>query len=181
MTQPLDISNTLIAKSDELNADDLMTGPVTVTITGVTRGTPEQPVNIETAEYPGKAWRPPKTVRRILAAAWGKYADQWVGRQATLYREPTVKWAGEEVGGIRISHLSHIDKSLRLSLQERRGAKAWHEVQPLATPKPAAPVSDEQIETASLEELRGLWGPASPTQKQRIQERAQRLETGDPQ
>lgn len=37
-TEKLDISDTLIAKSDELNADDLMGGPTTVTITSVTHG-----------------------------------------------------------------------------------------------------------------------------------------------
>ena len=36
-----------------------------------------------------------------------------------LYRDPTVKWAGMEVGGIRISHMSHIEteKLMMLTLK----------------------------------------------------------------
>ena len=62
---------TIEPRSDQLNADDLMTGPRTFTITDVTAGNPEQPVNVHLAEYPERPWKPSKSMRRVLVAAWG--------------------------------------------------------------------------------------------------------------
>lgn len=105
------ISDTLAAKSDQLNADDLMGGPITVTVTGWKRGaTKEQPVwlSIGTDRMP---YSPCKTMRRVLAAEWGDRPAEWVGRSMTLYRDPNVMFGGMQVGGIRISHLSHMKQS----------------------------------------------------------------------
>ena len=64
----MDISRTIEPKSDQINADDLIGGPRTVTITDITKGTPEQPVNVVTAEYgPGRPYKPSKSMRRELA------------------------------------------------------------------------------------------------------------------
>jgi hypothetical protein len=77
-------------------------------------------------------------VLRILVTAWGKEGDAYVGRRMTLYRDAEVKWAGQEVGGIRVSHLSHITKPIKLALTETRGKKVTHIVKPLADePRPA--------------------------------------------
>jgi hypothetical protein len=45
-----------------------------------------------------------------------------------LFCEHTVKWGGTAVGGVRISHLSHIQKRLILSLSETRGKKKQHTI-----------------------------------------------------
>lgn len=131
MTQPnsdvFDISGTLVAKSDQLNADDIVAAPITVTITAARPGSDDQPVVLHiTGGH--KPYKPCKTTRRILATAWGTNAAQWVGRSMTLYNEPTVKWAGKEVGGIRISALSHIDRPLTLSLAESKKSKQAHRI-----------------------------------------------------
>ena len=117
----MDMTRTIEPDSGQLNADDLMAGPVTVTITGVTRGTPEQPVNIELAEYPGRPYRPAKSMRRVLVAAWGKDSSVYAGRRLTLYRDPRVRFGREEVGGIRISHLSHIREPMTVMLTVTHG------------------------------------------------------------
>lgn len=127
----LDISDTIISNSDQLNADDIMSGTKTVTITGASRGTPEQPLNLDIKEFPGKQFRPSKTVRRILVAAWGSDAMQYIGKSMTIYRDPKVRWAGKEVGGIRVSALSHIDKTMQLSLSESQGKSSQHTIAPL--------------------------------------------------
>src|SRR5690349_24228607 len=115
----MDLTNTIIPKSDQLNSDDLIAGPRTFTVTEVrVKSTPEQPVDIHLAESPGKPFRPSKTVLRILVTAWGKEGDEYVGRRMTLYRDETVKWAGQEVGGIRVSHLSHILRPMKLALTD---------------------------------------------------------------
>lgn len=148
----MDLSNTIIPKSDQINADDLITGPRTFTIKGVRRGSDEQPVNIDLVELPGRPFRPSKTVLRILVAAWGKESDVYTGRRMTLYRDPDVKWAGQDVGGIRVSHLSDIAKPLTLALAETKSKKSKHVVQPLKDePKPRVkpgPTLDVLLENA---------------------------------
>ncbi len=123
MSDELDVSSTIVAKSDQLNSEDLIGGPVTVAITDASRGsTDEQPVTLEiTGGH--KPWKPCKTMRRVLVAAWGKNAASWVGKSLTLYRDPDVKWAGESVGGIRISAMSHIAKAIDMNLAESRKSK----------------------------------------------------------
>jgi len=133
----VDLSNTIIPKSDQLNSDELIPGPRTFTITDVREGSSEQPVNIFLAESPGKPFRPSKTVLRVLVTAWGKDSSVYVGRRMTLYRDAEVKWAGQEVGGIRVSHLSDIAKPMKMALTETRGKKSTVVVQPLKDePKP---------------------------------------------
>jgi len=118
----MDVSDTIQAKSDQLNADDLLGGPIVVSVERVTRGADDQPVHIHTATT--RPYRPCKSMRRVLVAAWGADASTWVGRQMELYRDPAVRWGGAEVGGIRISRLSHIPRPIRLSLAVSRGKKA---------------------------------------------------------
>ena len=110
----MDISDTLAPNSDQLDAVDLLGGPQTFTITDVTRHNAEQPINVHLAEFP-RVWRPGKSMRRVLAAAWGTDAKAWAGRRVTLYCDPAVTFGKEQTGGTRISHLSHIAAALALA------------------------------------------------------------------
>jgi hypothetical protein len=85
-----------------------LTGPITITITGVTvkGGGQEQPVAIHFEGDDGKPYKPCKSMSRVLVSAWGPDSSKYVGRSLTLYCDPKVKWGGMEVGGIRISHMS---------------------------------------------------------------------------
>lgn len=131
MSDMSDLSATIVAKSDQLNADDLLTGPITITVTGVKAGNTEQPIIINYDGDKGRPFKPCKTMRRVLVAAWGKNGHDWVGRSMTLFNEPTVKFGGVEVGGIRISHLSHIESALTLSTNVTKGKKAPYTVKRL--------------------------------------------------
>lgn len=178
-TDRMDISDTIIAKSDQINADDLISGPVTVTITRVSRGAADQPLNLHLEEFPGKAYRPGKSMRRVLIAAWGKYAADYVGRSMTLYRDPSTMFGPQEVGGTRISHMSHIEKTMRIVIQEKRGKKTPYVVEPLVVAATVLSVSDEEIESADVDGLRALWSRATPVQQVRIHERVTELKGGD--
>ncbi|MEO1092225.1 MAG: hypothetical protein AAFX81_16490 [Pseudomonadota bacterium] len=128
----VDLSDTILAKSDQLNADDLIAGPMTVTVTKVGKiRSPDQPVTIHYDGEQGKPWKPCLTMRRVLVLAWGKNGAQYVGRRITLYREPSVLWGGKPVGGIRISHLSHIEGEQEYNLTATRGKKELWRVEPL--------------------------------------------------
>lgn len=126
-----DMSSVIVPKSDQINADTLLAGPMTVTIREVQiRGTQEQPVSIMLEETP-LAYRPCKSMSRVLVGAWGPDAKVYAGRSLTLYRDPTVKWGGLEVGGIRISHMSHINGKLQMQLTATKGQRKPHVVMPL--------------------------------------------------
>lgn len=103
-----DVSATLEAKSDQLNAVDIMGAEPIIRIRDVKVGQGEQPVAVYFDGDHGRPWKPSKGMRRVLAGAWGTDSANWVGKHAKLYFEPTVMYAGKEVGGIRIRALSDI-------------------------------------------------------------------------
>ena len=155
----MDITETITPRSDQLNAEDLLTGPRTVTVTEVRRGSAEQPVDIVTQEFgPGRPFKPSKTVRRILVSAWGAETTAYVGRRMTLYRDPAVRFGGQDVGGIRVSHLSHISKRISLALTVTRGKRATYVVDPLPESEPMSTREQHQQVSALLDEA-GVTDP----------------------
>lgn len=177
----MDLTATIVPKSDQLNAEDLLAGPVTVTVESVTGGSAEQPVNVNLREFPGRPYRPSKTQRRVLVKLWGAESAAYAGRRMTLYRDPDVKFGGIKVGGIKISHLSHIEQRATLVLTETKGKRAPHVVEPLpdAAPAPSATLSaDEIAASADVDWLRETWKSAGPEQRVRIQERVAELTQG---
>jgi hypothetical protein len=132
----MDMSESIIPKSDQLDYSDFIAGPRTVTVTEVRPGpSGEQPVEIAVAEF-DRAWRPAKSMRRVLVAAWGADSNNYIGRRMTLFGDPSVKWGGIAIGGIRLSHVSHITKPLTIALTETRGKRKPYSVDPLAEPAP---------------------------------------------
>jgi len=131
MTEVIDMSRFVEAKSDQLNADDLIGAPRTITITRVTGSDGDQPVSIHYQNDSGKPFKPCKTMRRVLLAVWGRNAVEYVGRSMTVYRDDGVTFGGLNVGGIRISHMSHIDKKTVVVVMKSKGKKAGIEVLPL--------------------------------------------------
>lgn len=143
----MNLTETIAPKSDQLNADDLLAGPQNVTVAEVRKGaSAEQPVDIVLAEFgPGRPFKPSKTVRRILVAAWGAEAEEYVGRRMTLYCDPDVKFGGATVGGIRVSHMSDIGKPLNLKLTTTRGKRTPFTVQTLPEAAPTTPQISDKV------------------------------------
>ena len=136
MSEVIDISHTIVPKSDQLNADQLIASPLTITVTKVTAraGSDNQPVSIHYEGDKGRPYKPCLTMRKLLAFAWSPDAATWVGRAMTLYHEPSVLWAGEEVGGIRISHMSDIQGNIKISLAKSKTKKEQVSVQKMDRP-----------------------------------------------
>ena len=59
----------------------------------------------------------------------------------TLFRNPDIKFGKEKVGGIEISHMSHIQQPTTVALLRGKGRKIPFTVQPLQ----AAPPTDWQV------------------------------------
>ena len=154
----MDITDTLAPTSDQLDAVDLVGGPRIFTVERVSKGNPEQPVNVHLAEF-DRVWRPGKSMRRVLAAAWGPDASTWTGRKVELYCDPAVMFGGQAVGGTRISRMSHIDKALKVPLLIKRGKSAIFTVQPL----PADAATQER--TPDLKALAAAFKAAGITDK----------------
>jgi hypothetical protein len=149
----MDMLSTVVPKSDQLNSDALLE-PITITVTRVTKTDgADQPVAIAYEGDNGKPYKPCKSMRVMLITCWGKDGNEWVGKSMTLFNDPTVKWQGVEYGGIRISHVSHIQRPVSKMLQESRGKKKPYTVKPLQvqqqrqpapqTPAPQPPQTPE--------------------------------------
>lgn len=147
----IDMSHFIAPKSDQINADDLIGGPRTITITRVTgnEGNAEQPVNVFFDGDDGKPFRPCKSMRRVMVKVWGADTSKYPGRSMTLYRDPKVKWGGMEVGGIRISHMTDIDSPVVMALTESKQARKPYTVKPLTVEqRQAEPKADRAAEVA---------------------------------
>ncbi len=132
MAEVTDLRSTIIPRSDQLNSEQLLGGPMILTVSEVRAGGgEEQPVSIFYEADPGRPFKPCKTMRKVLILAWGPDGTKWVGKSMELYCEPSVKFGGEVVGGIRISRLSDISKDIKVSLTATKGRKAMHEIRPL--------------------------------------------------
>ena len=128
------------AKSNQINADDLLGGPLVCQITDIQMtGAADQPISIYVDAH-AQPWKPSKTSRRVLAACWAD-ADpsEWIGRYAVLCNDLSVKWAGVAVGGIRTSHLSHIDSKKTVMVNETKGKKGAQTIEPYYPQEQQAP------------------------------------------
>lgn len=146
-------------RSDQINAEDLVSGPRVFTIAGVKSGKATQKYDIDLVESPGRCWRPPLTMLRVLLKAWGDDSGEWIGRRVRLFTDPTVTFGNTTPGGIRISHLSHIDKPLSLALTVKRGSRAMYSVEPLveSAPVPSRDWHAEAVACTSADALKALW------------------------
>jgi len=138
-----DISYTLTAKSDQLNAGDLFGGGINVLITRVDLVRDSQPMVIH-IDGDRQPYKPCLSMRRVLARIWGTKKDAWVGRWLTVYCDEKVRFGPDAVGGIRISHASHIDGTQSVTVRASKHKVVTYEILPLSVELPA--YSDEDIE-----------------------------------
>jgi len=150
---------TIEKNTDQLNFEDFLGGVTrVVTVAGVTKGRKEAQYDIA-IEGDDRYWRPPPTVLKQLVAAWGDETVEWVGRRAMLYGDPNVMMARQKVGGIRVSHLSHIAAPVTENLSVTRGKRKPHTVDPLPDAAPLSPV----------DKLRAEWQTADPERRKVIE------------
>ena len=131
MSDAIDMTRFVEAKSDQLNADDLIGADRILTVTRVTGSDGDQPIAIHYQGDSGKPFKPCKTIRRVLLAIWGRNAADYVGRSMSVYRDDEVTFGGLKVGGIRIRAMSHIDKETVVVVMKTKGKKAGIKIMPL--------------------------------------------------
>jgi len=174
----IDISRTIAPKSDQLNADDLIGVPRTITVSAVKLVAEDQPVAIHFDGDDGKPYKPCKSMRRVLIKAWGADGSKYIGRSMTLYLDEAVRFGGAAVGGIRISHLSHVTAPVTMALTVTRGTKKAYTVKPMAVSESAATDADPVLISAGLAassdgvEIYKQWlSGLTPEQKAQIKSR----------
>ncbi len=147
----MDMSSTVIPKSDQLNADDLLSGPKTIKIARVSgTGNADQPVAVHYEEDGGKPYKPCKSMRRVMIAGWGVDAATYTGKSMTLYRDPKVSFGGMEVGGIRISHMSHIKAPMQMALTVTKAKRAPYKVAVLAVDQAPGPAPAVELDKPAI-------------------------------
>jgi len=151
MSGKFSLLDTVQPKSDQLNYDDVATAPITVKVVTLKAGSQDQPVIIEIEGQ--RPYKPCKSMRRVLIACCGDRGKDWVGKSMTLCGDPSVRFGGVEVGGIRITHVSGIDKPVRLLLTTARSKRAEYVVQPLRPARPETAANDPDVERQVKEVL----------------------------
>jgi hypothetical protein len=136
-----DLRPTTLPKSTQLNADQLIVGPMDITITDVRIGPDEkQSIAVHYENEAGRPFMPCLTMRRVLIAAWGHDGREWVGKSLRVYHEPHVRFGGDEVGGVRISHMTDIPgQRIELRLTASKGKKVLTTIHRMDAPKRGGP------------------------------------------
>lgn len=142
-----DMLNSIAPKSSQLNSDDLVGNrTLTIKVTAVKGVSGDQPIAISYDGDGGKPFMPCKSMRRVLVTVWGNDGKEYVGRSMTLYRDPTVLFGGIAVGGIRISHMSHMTEPMVIALTANKSQRKPFTVRPLV-------ISDAPILQNTLDEI----------------------------
>jgi len=171
MNDVRNLSDTIVPNSNQLNADQLLGASMTIRVTSVKRGSgDDQPVVIHYEGDNGRPYKPCKSARKVLIFAWGEDGTEWSGRLMTLYNKPDVKFGGVAVGGIRISHLSHIKGDIALSLNSTRGKKEPVIVKRLDATDPvqASRVKMDAAARGGMEALKSAWASLPADHKRAI-------------
>ena len=145
----------LVGKSDQLDNVDLISGPRDFTITGVSERPGDQPLEIALAEF-DRPWRPGLTMRRLLAHLWGPDASVYVGRRVRLYRDPDITFGNDKPGGTRLSHASHIDKRITVTLPKSKGKVGVHTVEPLTETAPKRTAAKPAADAPTRDQLAAI-------------------------
>lgn len=153
------LTEALAPRSDQLNGDDLIAGPRVITITSVraVKDGRETKLVLNYEGDNGKPFKPCKTMGRAMVLAWGitpdNFEQEFPGKSIRVFRDPEVTFGADgKVGGIRISHMSHIDGPKTIKLTVSQGKKrdfTFHplvrEAQRQADPHAAANWANEHI------------------------------------
>ena len=121
------------SNSEQLNADDLIGGPIIITIERAefVESDKKQPIRIFYGDESNRSYRPCLTMRKMLKGANGALLAAWKGVRLELYLDRTVEYGGKAVGGIRISRMSSIDKPYSEVLNAKSGQKKIVSINPL--------------------------------------------------
>ena len=156
----INIQRVIEVRSDQINADDIIPGkPIDVVLTGEIRTTTVNGVwQLEIETINSKLYRPSKGMATVLVRVLGEDELNWRGRVVRLFKDETVKFGGEKVGGVRISHVSGIKEvsgGHSMTFMSRGRAKKKFVVEEIYN-LTAESFRKRMCEAVSVEELDGV-------------------------
>lgn len=153
-----DMTAVIAPRSDQLNAEDLISGPRTITVTAVdVKNSKEQPVTVHYDGENGKPFKPCKTVCKLMARVWkSEDSKTYVGKSMVIFRDPKVRFGADETGGIRVSHMSHIDKIEKVALLKTKGKYETHAIAPMPGESKKERAPDPDTPTFDIAEFEGI-------------------------
>lgn len=144
-----DFSDTVQAKSDQMNAIDFIAGPQTYKIkSAIKTNDPQQPISIM-MEGQKQPYKPSLGYRRILVAIFGIDGKAWPGQSLTLDLDESVIYAGKEVGGICIKAMTGMPASKRFKLSTSRTKFKFVTIEPLTVAMYDQSMFDEKFPAVS--------------------------------
>lgn len=163
------LTEALAPRSDQLNGDDLIAGPRVITITSVraVKDGRETKLVLNYEGDNGKPFKPCKTMGRAMVLAWGitpdNFEQEFPGKSIRVFRDPEVTFGADgKVGGIRISHMSHIDGPKTIKLTVSQGKKRDFTFHPLVREAQSAALTLDQaradmLAADTLDALKVVW------------------------
>lgn len=128
-----DMTLTTAPKVDQLTFDHFSGGierTIKITSVELTPGV-DQPCVVHYEGENGLPYKPGLSMRRVMVHVWGKETSAYVGHSLKLYGDPTVKFGGLALGGVRISHMTGIQKPVTMALTLTKANKKPFTVRPL--------------------------------------------------
>lgn len=142
----IDFTDTIKSnKSNQLNYDDLIAGKMVLRITDAKKVSGEQPMVLSYEGGEGKPYKPCLGMRRFIYQLWGKNGEDYIGRSIEVFGNPTVKWGGEEQGGIQINAMSHIDSDKILMLTVARGKRIPYKIKRLELDEDLNQITEDEF------------------------------------
>jgi hypothetical protein len=153
MTNAEMLTRALAPKSDQLNADDLITCNKIITITKVKVDlNSEQKTIVFYDGDNGKPWKPSLGMGRVLSIVMGGDPDVWTGQHVELYRDATVSFGKDKgCGGIRICAMSAIKTKTVMLITSSKGKKTSITIMPLALNNSQAVTAPVAVNSATPE------------------------------
>lgn len=139
-----DMTLTTAPKVDQLTFDHFSGGierTIRITSVDLTPGV-DQPCVVHYEGENGLPYKPGLSMRRVMVHVWGKETSAYVGQSLKLYGDPKIKFGGLELGGVRISHMTGIQKPVTMALTLTKANKKPFTVRPLVFD--AADVFDQE-------------------------------------
>lgn len=171
----IDVTTTTAPKSDQLNSDDLIGRTMTIKVTKVSLLGGEQPFAINFEGDNGKPYKPCKSMRRVMVQIWGPDGNAYIGRSMTLYRDEKVTFGGGAVGGIRISHMSHMEGPITMALTASKANRRPFTVQPLVVQQdnelPILIAAGDAAASSGVDSLQTWWKSIGAAKQNRVKDK----------
>ncbi|HLD90206.1 MAG TPA: hypothetical protein VI911_04200 [Patescibacteria group bacterium] len=180
----LDLTEAMAVDSTRLNADDLISGSITVQITGAKTYRANGKQRVQYAITGGHMpWHPCKTQMRLMTEIAGSpSARPWVGKWVALFRDPEVTFGSDKTGGVRLAAVdaSMLDRPREFSVRTGKTARTTYEIDVIRNQRnrgaPTADLdgvlADAGLTVADLDAYRATLGK-SPTSDLTADQRAQ--------